>query len=321
MNISRFAVVALCALAPALAAAQGAYPTKPIRLLVGFPPGGSTDVLARALAVEARKTLGQEILVVNKPGATGSLAVLDVLSGGPDGYSLGITPSSTMTLAHHFNDIPPDLLERTEGLLLAARQRIGIAVKSDSPIASMNDFLKRAKEAPGKMSVGIPGAGTMTEIISRAVFKAAGVEVTLVPYAGDAPVSAAVLGGHVMAGSYSAGGWNTHVVGRTMRLLASMEQERADAAPDVPTLIELGYPLKGDAIQHLFAPKGLAPAVRHRLMESLGQAIRSKVYVDIAVKNALYEPKVLTGGELDAYLVKDRVRNAGLVASLGLKKQ
>jgi tripartite-type tricarboxylate transporter receptor subunit TctC len=320
MKIS-WLVIAACAFAPALAAAQGAYPTKPIRLLVGFPPGGSTDVLARALAQEARKTLGQELLVVNKPGATGTLAVQDVLSGGADGYSIGLTPSSTLTLAHLFQDIPGDLLERTESLLLAARQRIGIAVKADSPIASFEDLIKRAREAPGKLSVGIPGTGTMTELISRAVFRAAKVELNIVPYAGDAPVSAALLGGHVMAGSYSAGGWNTHVRAKTMRLLASMEQERADVAPEVPTLIELGYPLKGDAIQHLYGPKGLAPAVRQRLMETLGQALRSKVYVDVAINNALYEPKVLTGAELDAFLVKDRIRNAELVASLGLKRQ
>src|SRR4051812_12970132 len=173
--------LALFGLAPSLAPAQAPYPAKPIRLLVGFPPGGSTDVLARALSLEARKALGQDLIIVNKPGATGALAVLDVLAGGPDGYSIGLTPSSTMTLAHHFQDIPPDLLERTEGLLLAARQRIGVAVKSDSPLASFNDFLKAARDTPGKMSVGVPGAGTMTDLISRAVFRAAKVDVNIVP--------------------------------------------------------------------------------------------------------------------------------------------
>jgi tripartite-type tricarboxylate transporter receptor subunit TctC len=319
MKLSRLAAVAALCL-PALSMAQ-TFPVKPLRLLVGFPPGGSTDLLARALSQEVRNTLGQEVLVVNKPGATGALAVQDVLQGGPDGYNIGLTPSSTLTLAHFFQDIAPDLLERTESLLLAGRQRIGIAVKADSPITSMEDFLRRARQEPGKVSVGIPGTGTMTELISRAVFRAAKVEVNIVPFNGDAPVAAAMLGGHLSAGSFSAGGWNAHVRGGTMRLLASMEQERADAAPDVPTMIELGYPLKGDAIQHLFAARGLQPAVKQRLIDAFGQATKSKLYVDVAVRNALYEPKVLVGSELDAYLVKDRQRSAELVAALGLKKQ
>src|SRR5262245_44375262 len=125
-------VVALSVCVSVSAAAQSDYPSRPIRLMVGFPPGGSTDVLARTLAQEARKALGQEIIVINKPGATGALAVTDVVTAAPDGYTVGITPGSAFTLAQEFQNIRADLLENSDALLTVGRQRIGVAVKAEN---------------------------------------------------------------------------------------------------------------------------------------------------------------------------------------------
>ena len=316
----RIAVVSLT-LVPCLAVAQADYPNKQIRLLVGFPPGGSTDVLSRTLAQEARKALGQEIIVINKPGATGALAVTEVATSPADGYTIGVTPSSAMTLAHEFQNIRPDLPESTDAIVSVGRQRIGIAIKTDSDIKTFKDFIERARKEPGKLSLGIPGTGTMTDVLSRAVFREAGVDVNIIPFNGDAPVATAILGGHVTAGAFSAGGWNPQLQGGTMRLLASMEQERADLAPDVPTLIELGYPLKGDAIQHLYAPKGLPPAVRKKLIDVFTEAVLTKNFIDVAKQNALYDPKIQAGETLDAYLIKDRATSKALLEKLGLGKK
>lgn len=315
------AVTAVFLLAPSAALAQADYPSRPIRLLVGFPPGGSTDVLSRTLANEARKALGQEIVVVNKPGASGALAIADVAASPPDGYTIAMTPSSTVTLAHHFQQIRPDLLDQTGALITVGRQRIGIAVKAESDIKTFKDFLARAKQQPGKVSLGIPGAGTMTDLISRAVFSEAGVDVNIVPFNGDAPVATAILGDHVSAGAMSAGGWNPQIAGGKMRLLVSMEQERAEIAPDVPTVIESGYPLKGDSIQFLLAPKGLPADVRKKLIDVFTEATKAKVFIDIARQNALYDERLITGDALDAYLLKDRTTNTALVEKLGLKKK
>jgi tripartite-type tricarboxylate transporter receptor subunit TctC len=314
------AVLLAVVLSPAPAAAQGDFPTRPIRLLVGFPPGGSTDVLARTLAQESRKAFGQDVIVINKPGASGALAALDVVASPADGYTIGISPSSTFTLAYHFQNIRPDLLENTSALTVAGRQRIGIAIKSDSPIRTLPDLIEAARKEPGKVSVGIPGTGTMVELISRAVFQQAKVDVNIVPFQGDAPIVTAILGGHVTAGSFAAGGWAPQVRAGSLRLLASMEEERAEAAPDVPTVMELGYPLKGASIQYLYAPKGLPAALRKRLIDVLLEASRSPNYVDIASKNALYDANATTGDALDQYLLKDRAGIAELVTSLGLKK-
>ncbi len=320
-SIAARAVVALLLFAPGAALAQADFPNRPLRLLVGFPPGGSTDVLSRVLAQEARKALGQEVIIVNKPGASGALAIVDVVASPADGYTIALTPSSTLTLAHEFQQIRPDLLEQTDALLTVGRQRIGIAVKAESDIKTLKDLIERARKEPGKVSLGIPGAGTMTDLISRAVFKEAGVDVNIVPFNGDAPVATAMLGDHVTAGAMSAGGWNPQIAGGKMRLLASLEQERAEIAPDVPTVIEIGYPLKGDAIQYLLGPKGLPPEVRKKLTDIFVEATKSPAFIDIAKQNALYDPRSITGAALDAYLLKDRTTNAALVEKLGLKKK
>jgi tripartite-type tricarboxylate transporter receptor subunit TctC len=307
------------ALAPTSATAQADFPSRPIRLLVGFPPGGSTDVLARTLAQESRKAFGQEVIVINKPGASGTLSVLEAIAAPPDGYTIGISPSSAFTLAHHFQNLRPDLLESTAALIVAGRQRIGMATKSDSPLRTLPDLIEAARKDPGKVSVAIPGTGTMVELLSRAIFQQAKVDANIVPFQGDAPIVTAILGGHVTAGSFAAGGWAPQVRGGSLRLLASMEQERAEVAPEVPTLIEAGYPLKGGAIQYLYAPKGLPAAVRQRLIDVLVEASRSPNYVEIARKNTLYDNNSTAGDALDRYLMKDRADIADLVARLGRK--
>ena len=302
------------ALAQAPAGAQ-------MKLLVGFPPGGSTDVLARVLAVEGGKRLGRDIIVINKPGASGALAASEVASAVTDGLTLGIGPSATFTLSHLFQGIKPDLLERTEALLQVGVQPIGFATKADAPFATYKDFVAEARRSPGAMALGMPGAGTMTDLVMRAMLMQDKLVVNLVPFRGDVPTATAVLGGHVQGGGLSAGGFAQHIESGAMRLLVAMEDTRSDVAPNVPTLKELGYDFAGNAIQYMYAPKGLPADERKRLADAFGEAARSPVYVDIAKKNVLYNATSMVGTALDRYLIEDRARNAVLVEKLGLGKE
>ncbi len=311
----------LVSLTPCGALAQSDFPNRGIRIMVGFPPGGSTDVLARMLAAEGGKRLGQEILVVNKPGVTGALAVNDVVASPADGYMIGITPSSVLTLTHLYQNIRPDLLENSSALLMVGRQRVGIAAKADNEIRTFRQLVETARKAPGKLSVGIPGTGTLTELITRAVFQQEKLDITIVPFQGDAPIITAILGNHVTAGSFSAGGWAQQVRGGAMRLLVSLEADRSEVAPDVPTLLELGYEYKGNAIQYMFAPKGMPGAVRQRLIDTFVDAARTPSFIDVATKNALYDANTMSGDALDQYLLKDRAGLVALANRLGVKKQ
>jgi len=278
-------------------------------------------VLARALAHETRVPLGQEVLVVNKPGASGLIAINEVAGAKPDGYTIGLAPTSAFTLAFHFMDIRPDLLEITDALMMAARQRVGMVVKGDSPYKTLKDLVEFARKNPGKVSVGVPGVGTSVEVFTRAILQHAKIDATVVPFKGDTGVSTALLGGQIVAGSFSAGGWAQQVQAGAMRLIASFQDDRFSVAPDVPTLEEMGYGLTGTNIQIIFGPKGLPPAVAKRLIAVFTEAARSPTYVEIATKNELYDKNALVGDALTAFLLKDRAANSALVEKLGLKKQ
>lgn len=321
MKIRLFLAAAALALSAGTASAQADFPNKQIRILVGFPAGGSTDVLARVLAQESRKALGQDLIVINKGGAAGALAINELIASPADGYTIAITPSSVLTIAHHFQNIRPDMLEKTDALVMVARQRTGMMTRTDGGPKDFKDFVAQAKANPGKLSVGIIGPGTMGGILTRAVIDHEKLEVNLVPLNGDAPVANAVLGGHVTAGNGSAASFAEHIRAGTMRLLASGEADRLDVAPDVPNFIELGYPYKGNAIQYMLAPKGLPPEVRKKLISVFLDAMKSPIFVETAKKHELYDPKVLAGEEFDAYLLKDRAEIAALIQKLGMKPE
>ena len=301
-------------------AAQTDFPNKPVRLLVGFPPGGSSDVLARALGNEVRGALGQEVVIINRPGATGSTAIIETIGAPADGYTIAITPSTVLTLAHNFINIRPDLLEASTPLMLAGRQRIGIATKADSHNKSLKDLMAEARANPGKVSIGIPGVGTKVELLTRAVAQQEKVEINIVPLGGDAPVATNILGGHIAAGAMAAAGFMANISAGSMRLLASYEHDRYAIAKDVPTLRELGYPFEGAALQYLLGPKDLPAPVVKKLVDAFTVASKAPAFIDVATKNGLYEKDILVGKALDDYLKQDRATNVDLVAKLGLKK-
>ncbi len=321
LALGSVAAALLAGLASGSPAIAQTDPSSHIKLLVGFPPGGSTDVLARVIAQEASRRLGREIIVINKAGASGAVAASEVASSPPDGLTLGIGPSATFTLSHLFQGIKPDLLERTEGLLQIGFQPIGMIVKADSPIRTYKDFVETARREPGKIAAGIPGAGTTTDLLMQAMFLQDNINVNLVTFRGDVPAATAVLGGHVLASGLSAGGFAQHIESGSVRLLVSMEAARLPVAPDAPTLKEIGYAYAGNAIQYMYAPKGLSAADKKRLIDVLAAVIATPVYIEIAKKNVLYSPSNMTAETLDRHLLADRARYTDLVARLGLGKK
>ncbi len=301
--------------------AQTSFPSRSIRIMVGFAAGGSTDILARVAAQEARKTLGQELIIVNKPGAAATIAMADVANADPDGYTIGLTPSGVMTMTPLFQNVRSDLLDVTSALVVAGRQRTGLAVRSDSPLRNLKDLITAARENPGKISIGTPGVGTGVAVLLQAIILQDKPDISLVPMQGDAPVVQALMGGHVSAGATSAAGFAEHIRAGTMRLLASMDNERLEVAPDAPTLIEQGYDLYSGTLQYFMAPRKIPADVKAKLIDALSKAVASPAFVDVAKKNVLHWPTKMTGDELDAYFQKDRAEAIALVKKLGLGKQ
>ncbi|MBI2316545.1 MAG: tripartite tricarboxylate transporter substrate binding protein [Betaproteobacteria bacterium] len=316
----RYAAVIALALVASSALAQSDYPSRSISVSVGYPAGGGTDLLTRVLAAEVAKIVGREVVVVNQVGASGTVAMSALAAARPDGYSLGVTASSSLTLAPFTLDSPPDLIERITPLAAVGRLRNGFLVKSDSPFKGIKDVIEFARKNPGKVSIGVQGMGSSGALALGATAIQEKINWTLVPYTGEAPALTAVLGGHITAATSTSSAWARFVEAGTLRLIASMDEERFDSVPNAPTMIEQGYP-NSSLIFVLAGPKGLPPDVNKRITDAFAKAMSTQTYVEFATKNGMLMKKTLTGETLRRYLMDDRTAMGAMVAKVGLKKK
>jgi len=296
------------------------FPCKNIQLLVGNAPGGPTDLLARVLGNEARKPLGVEVIVVNKPGAGGTLAVGQVASAKPDGCTLALTPSNAITTAHFLQDSPADLLERTTALLTVGGLTPALFVRGDSPYRSLKDLIEHSRAKTQKVSIGTPGAGTNPDLVMQAVALHEKIKFDIVPFRGAAPALTALLGGHVTAVGSSVTGSEQHVESGSLRILASLGDERLSSAPNAPTLAEQGFPYSAASIFYILGPKDLPDNLARRLNDAFAEGMRSAAYQELAKKNGI-SIKPQSGEALHRFLAEERSKTGAIVKALGLGKK
>jgi len=287
MERRRWIGVVLAAAAAAMgpAHAQGGFPNKEIQLLVGFAPGGSEDLRARGIAQKLSKILGQSVVVVNRAGASGAIALQQLAKAPPDGYTLGSVSASPMAFSPHLQQVgytPGDFTY----LAGSATQPFCICVRQDAQWKSMAELLDYAKKNPGKLSYAHPGTGHQSHVIVEAVNKAAGVKLAGIPYKGDADSITALLGGHVEIASL-ASTFVPHARAGKLRPLAMIGETRLKLYPDVPTLKELGFTqvnLKAPAVLGYAAPRGLPADVQRKLEGAFAEAIRSQEFAELLAK-------------------------------------
>jgi tripartite-type tricarboxylate transporter receptor subunit TctC len=321
IRLATTAVLIILAIMADPSSGQAPYPTKPIQVFVGMAPGGSVDVLVRALGYEAKKYLGQELVIVNKPGSGGVVSAVQVAVAKPDGYTLGATPSSTFTVTPFIQDVKIDLIKESSPILSFSRFDVVAFVKADSPINTFKDFIEFARANPGKATYGTPGVGTKAHLAFTAIAAQEGVRMTHVPFAGDAPAVNAVLGGHIVLGAGSPAGPISHVQAGTLKLIAVVGDERMEFFPSVPTTVELGYPYPLPVFHLLHGPKGVPDAIIRKLEDAFEKASQSSVFKDLATKNLLYSKKHLFGAELSTFLLNERTKTGELIQKLGLMKK
>ncbi|MBA3595064.1 MAG: tripartite tricarboxylate transporter substrate binding protein [Pseudomonadota bacterium] len=252
---------------PSLARAQ-AFPSRPIRFICPWPAGGSTDAVIRALAESAGKTLGQTIIVDNKPGAGGMLGANEMMNAKPDGYTLTQLPHGVFRIPH-MQKVQYDPLKDFTWIACLTGYTFGLVVPADSPIKSIKDLVAYAKANPEKFTYGSTGTGTSPHLAVEEFAQRAGIKLTHVPFKGNADNMQAILGGHVM-GASDATGWGPHVESGKLRLLATYGSKRTKRWPNVPTLDELGYKTVSDSPFGVCGPKGMDRAV----VETLHDAFR-----------------------------------------------
>ncbi len=255
---------------PHLARAQ-AYPARPIKYICPWPAGGSTDAVIRAIALSAAKTLGQNIIVENKPGAGGMLGANELVSAAPDGYTLSQLPHGVFRIPH-MQKTTFDTLKDFTWIACLTGYTFGLVVPADSPIKTIADLVAYARANPEKFTYGSTGIGTSPHLAVEEFAQRAGIKLTHVPFKGNADNMQAILGGHTMAAS-DATGWAPHVESGKLRLLATYGSKRTKRWPTVPTLDELGYKTVSDSPFGVCGPKGMDPAVVRTLHDAFKKTL------------------------------------------------
>ena len=259
----RFMSLALLALTALPSLAQ--YPDRPVTMLAGFPPGGLVDIVARVVADGMKAQFPKGLTVVNKPGAGGAVAVEELVRAKPDGYTILLTPQSSLVIAPQMN---PKLSYGTPDDYNPVINTVAyyplLAVTAESPWKTVQDFVADARKNPGKMRVGTPGEGTASHLNLEEFIFRTGTKMTPVPFAGWAQSSPALLGGHIEAVVAQPGEVRPLVEGKRIRVLAVYQEKRHPAFPDTPTAKEAGWDVANGVWYLIAVPKGTpAPVVRY----------------------------------------------------------
>jgi tripartite-type tricarboxylate transporter receptor subunit TctC len=301
------------------------YPTQPITLVVGAS-AGVVDFASRSMAIEAKKLLGVEMLIMSKPGAANTLAVGYVISTRPDGYTLGSTPDTPYVRGPHLLTLNFNPLTDTVPIIIYARYRCIIIVREDSPFKTFQELIDFAKKNPGKLTWGHPGLGTTPYLGFSWALLEMGLNMSQVPFSGDPTTLTSLLGGHINVGAVAGSSVISQINAGKVRILALIDgNERLESFPQVPILKEFApqVSLPGSTLI-IFGPKGLSPSIVKRMEDFFSKASDSSKFKDYSLdtRHMVYRlNKCITGQELRDYLETEYKKNGDLIRRLGLKKK
>lgn len=268
MNRRHALAATLAALGAGLVRAQPAWsPKGPVRIVVPFAAGGTSDIIARIVAVRLAQALGQPVLVDNRVGAGGNIGIASVARAAPDGQTLLLVSSAFVTNPALFADKPPyDPLRQFAPVSLAVSSPDVIVVPAASPLTSLSALIDAAKRRPGALTYSTPGKGNSVHLGGELLWQRAGIELLHVPYNGAAPAVQAVLGGQVDCALTALPAAKAHIAAGTLRVLAVGSRARWAELPQVPTVAESGFAgYRSETMQALFAPAGTPVGAIERL--------------------------------------------------------
>jgi tripartite-type tricarboxylate transporter receptor subunit TctC len=312
--------LALAAAAPRAALAQ-AFPAKPIRIIVPFGAGGIADITARAVAQRMSESLGQPIVVDNRPGAGGVVAAKAVAAAEPDGYTLLLMSNGTAVSAGLFKSLPYDTVKDFAPISTLGFFDIALVARSDSRFASLGEFLRFARANPGKANIGTINIGS-TQNLAGELFKAsAGLDAQIVPFNGTPALLSAVLGGSVDVAIEILGPVMPQVAAGSMRVLALMGDKRREALPGVPTVQESGIASFNVASWNALAAPARTPP---EVVALLGREVHAAVNAP-AVKARLaelgVEARSSTPEQAQELLAREIKRWSDVITRAGIERQ
>jgi tripartite-type tricarboxylate transporter receptor subunit TctC len=314
MSTIRLTVAGLAlfaALVPSLTSAQSAnWPTKPVKLIVPFPPGGSVDPLARLLGVRLSESMGQQFIVENKPGASGSIGTAFVAKSVPDGYNFVVVFDTHAVNPTLIPSMPFDTLKDLSPVMLIGTAPMAIATHPSKPYKTFADVTAAAKAKPDTISFGTIGNGSLGHLTLTLVQQAGGFKLIHVPYKGGGPMTQDALGGQVDLAVGSVAVLAPHVRSGKLRAVAVTGNKRSHSMPDVPALSEQGFPgFSALAWWGIFAPAGMpkpildkvhAELVKALVQPELRKTLTEQLGMDLVVSTPEALQKFLVG-EIDRW--------------------
>ncbi|BAT58115.1 tripartite tricarboxylate transporter family receptor [Variibacter gotjawalensis] len=301
----------LAGLVPAMAQQ---YPSRPINLVIPFPPGGNTDLMGRALQEALRKTLNQTVVAVNKGGASGTLGIMDIVRNEPDGYTMALTPNNPVTAQPHIQK-PVWSMGSFRYICLTYYAPYVLMAAPNAPFKNAQEMIAFAKAKPQNLVYGHPGPGSQPHLGMLAVLGALGVDGLGVPFQGAGPMAQAMLSDVVMAIV------ETPAVAQAsnLKILAAVSEERIPSLPDVPTLKELGYPAVGFTAGGLIVHKDTPAPVVATLEKACADATANAEYKAM-VERLNATPRYMPGEEFRKLFEADSARNLEALQKAGLAK-
>lgn len=303
----------LLALAAFAGSAQAQnYPSRPVTMVVPFPPGGNTDLMARALQTELSKALGQSVIINNKGGGAGTIGIFELVKAEPDGYTIALSPNNPLTAQPHMQQLRYGM-DTFRYVCLTYDTPYVLIAGPQAPFKTFQEFLAFAKAKKENLVYGHPGVASQPHLVMLAVLKAAGVDGLGVPFQGAGPMSHALLGGTIMAITESP----AVAKASNLPILAAVSEERIAGLPDVPTMKELGYPAKGFSAGGLIVPAKTPDAAVAVLEKACATATAAPEYKAIVERLGAL-PRYLPGDAFRKMFEQDSAANAVAIKGAGL---
>lgn len=313
--------LALAAASTAPAALAQAFPSRPIKFIVPFPPGGATDLVGRLLANKVQEAWGQQVVVENKPGASGMIGTEMVARAAPDGYTALVGITTHVQNPAIFAKVPYDPLKDFQAVSQICLSYLVLVVKPEFPAKDIKEFIALVKANPGKYSFGSFGAGSSSHIVGEGFAKKAGLDLAHVPYKGSAPMMSDLLGGQVPCAWADVSTATAHINAGRLKPLAVSGEKRAPLLATVPTLRESGYPgFEALGWVGVLLPAGVPKAIVDKYSAEMVRIVKLP-----EVRARLYEQTLMPVGDnaasFTATLKRDMVLWQQVATAAGIKPQ
>lgn len=289
------------------------YPDRTVRIVVAYPPGGPTDIIARLVAQRLSESMGQPFIVDNRAGANGIIGSDIVVRSAPDGYTLLFGTSSLASNGRLYPKLPYDAAKDLAPISITASTPYFLTVNASVPVQTVQELIALAKEKPGQLHFSSAGNGAGTHLAGEMFKMDAGVNLTHVPYRGTGPAVTDLVGGRVQIMFVGLPAVSPHVKSGALRLLAVAQQERSPLMPDLPTVAESGVPgYVASAWFGFFGPAGMPLNLRTQLADEMAKIMQSKDLQDRIIALGAV-PMWSTPEEFEAYFSKEEVRYNKLI--------